>query len=387
MSSRTLLAAVGDATDARTWSGIPYHVLSYGSALGVIDDGLPLETSAPAWRWRRGIWNALRLITRLECGGYQYSDAFLDQLWKPAALSPDDTLINMFQLYPSRLFARHPGPRWFYIDQTLNQVFHDYGVAKIAGRRIVADALARERDQYHAAAGVIGQSEFAARDLLTTYGLPEEKVHVAVAGANIDREALIAWQSKRGFTLPSPGEPLKLVFVGKDWVRKGLDRLLRALTLARRDGACAELVVIGLDPAALPRDLARAEGVTWAGFIDKRSEIARFLDTVGGCDVGCLLSRAEAGGISLREFACLGLVTIAPAIGGSPEYVVRSAAELVAPNAPDAAIAKVIVALAGDRARLTAMKRAAFEARETASWDDAVRIIGRLVGRPGVVAS
>lgn len=379
--SRVLLAAVGDARDPGTWSGTPYHVLLHGRALGIVDDGLPLDVTAPAWRRRRLGWNAVRLVTRREKGGYQYSEAFLDALWSQVSLRPDDTLVNMFQLYPSRLFERHRGAKWFYVDQTLNQVFHDYGMAGLVGPRIAADALARERAQYEACAGVIGQSEWAARDLLETYGLPPEKVHVAVAGANIDRDALAAWEAGRAHAPASAGRPLRLFFVGKEWRRKGLDRLIRAVTLARDEGASVEVVVIGIDPATLPSDLAGAGGVTWAGFIDKRRALRRFLDTVADCDVGCLLSRAEAGGISLREFCRLGLPTIAPAVGGSPEYVHEPAADLVAPEAPDEAIAAIIGRLAGDRGELERRRRLAFEARHLASWDTAVAKLGALVGR------
>ena len=379
--SRVLLALVGDANDPATWSGTAFHCLESGRALGTIDAGLPLETTSGAWIWRRRLWNLARLLSRFEKGGYQYSEAFLERLWMRAVLARDDTLINMFQLYPARLFARHPGEKWFYIDQTLNQLFNCYGVADLIGPRIAADALARERDQYAASAGVVAQSAWAARDLMETYGLPPARVHVAVAGANIDREALAAWEAERTHAPIPPERPLRLVFVGKEWRRKGLDRLIRAVTLARLDGTSVELTVIGVLPSQLPPDLAGADGITWAGFIDKRSDLQSFLDTVADCDVGCLLSQAEAGGISLREFCRLGLPTIAPAIGGSPEYVYKPAADLVAPDAPDEEIAAIISRLARDRDELERRRRLAFEARHLASWDTAVARLGALVGR------
>jgi glycosyltransferase involved in cell wall biosynthesis len=122
--------------------------------------------------------------------------------------------------------------------------------------------------------------------------------------------------------------------------------------------------------------------VVWAGFIDKRRELARFLDTIADCDVGCLLSRAEAGGISLREFCRLGVPTIAPDVGGAPEYVLSRASDLVPPHAPDEVIASVITRLARDREELARRRRLAFERRHEASWDKAIDSIGRLVGRP-----
>lgn len=377
---RVLLAAVGNANDERTWSGIPHHLLTYGRALHVIDVGLGLETTRLHWKLRRIAWNALRLATRFERGGYQFSNVFLERLWRPANILPDDTLINVFPIYPAQLFERHTGSKWFYIDQTLNQAFAQYGLAVPAG--VASDAIERERRQYHAAAGVIAHSAWAAQDVMNTYAVPHEKVHVAIAGANLDRTVLAKWEEGRTFEERSPNRLLRLVFVGKEWQRKGLDRLLRATAIARARGAAAEVVIIGLDPRSLPLELARAAGTVWAGFIDKRHDLSRFLDTIAGCDVGCLLSRAEAGGISLREFCRLGLPTIAPDVGGAPEYVIREASDLVGPDASDENIAEIIFRLAGDRKELTRRRRVAFERRHEASWDDAIQRIGSLIGRP-----
>jgi len=379
--SRVLLAVVGDANDPATFSGTAFHCLEAGRALGVIDAGLPLGTRTSAWRRRRVAWNVARLLTHLEKGGYQYSETFLERLWRPVRLLPGDILVNMFQLYPSRLFARHLGPRWFFIDQTLNQMFTDYGIGEMVGPRIAQDALAREREQYRAAEGVVAQSEWAARDLRETYGIRAGMVHVAVPGANLNRDGLAAWEADQASVPNRAGRPLRLCFVGKDWRRKGLDRLLRALAGARAAGAEVEAVVIGVERATLPPDLARMAGVEWAGFIDKRRDLFRFLDTVAACDVGCLLSRAEAGGMALREFCRLGLPTLAPAVGGAPEYVHRPAAELVPPDAPDDAIAAILRRLAGDRGELERRRRLAREARHLASWDAAVNTLGRLLGR------
>ncbi len=366
------LAAVGDATDPATWSGIPWHCLEAGAALGVLGRGLALDTTASAWRRRRVAWNLSQLATGRKRGGYQYSGAFLDRLFGQDPPRPGETVVNMFQLYPERLFARHDGALWFYIDQTLSQLFEDYGVGARIDPRVAADALRRERAQYHAAAGVIGQSAFAANDVVARYGVPPERVHVALAGANISRTALAAFEARGR---PSRTGPLRLVFVGKDWQRKGLDRLIKGLAAARAAGAEATLLTIGVDPATLPERL-RADGVEFAGFVDKRREPDRFVDLVAGCDVGCLLSRAEAGGISLREFHRLGLVTIAPAVGGAPEYVLPGASHLVGPDADAAAIGALVHRLATEPGLLEAERATAWAARRAASWDAAVTALG-----------
>jgi glycosyltransferase involved in cell wall biosynthesis len=103
---------------------------------------------------------------------------------------------------------------------------------------------------------------------------------------------------------------------------------------------------------------------------------------VAACDVGCLLSLAEAGGMSLREFCRLGIPTIAPLTGGSPEQVVEGATHLVAPDAPDAEIADILLRLATKPGLLARQKEIAWRERKAADWDRSVAQIGNIIGRP-----
>ena len=310
MTSSIWLAAVGDATDPVTFSGTPYHCLQAGLAQGVFAGGLKLETRGRHWQYRRALWNAGQLLTSGRYGGYQYSQSFLELLWRSAQLHQDDvSLLNFFQLYPETIMRRPKTHRWFYIDQTLDQLFHYYGFANIVPTAIRKTVIALEKEQYSAAEGVICHCRWAAASVINSYGIDPAKVHVVVCGANIDLQTVSKWEQAVATTPPAKDgmrDALRLVFVGKEWQRKGLDRLTRAMKIAQERKAAVELVVLGLNPAKLPRELTAVPGITWAGFIDKRREPERFIDLVTGCDVGCLLSRAEAGGISLREFARLG---------------------------------------------------------------------------------
>jgi glycosyltransferase involved in cell wall biosynthesis len=382
--ARVLLASVGDAGDPATFSGTPYHCLQAGLETGAVDSGLALETGGTVWRCQRLIWNLFRLTTTGQYGGYQWSEPFLERLWRQVKIPPGSIVVNFFQLFSTTIAADPQYRRWFYIDQTLHQLFTYYGFGSIVPKAVVDDAIARERDQYHAADGVICHTNWAARDVVISYGVPAERVHVVHCGANLDLRALCAWENsqhlKSGVNRAiQPNRPLRLVFVGKEWSRKGLDRLLRALNLARTAGSSAELLVIGVNRADLPRNLAAAPGVHWAGFIDKRREPRKFIDMVGACDVGSLLSRAEAGGMSIREFVRLGLPTIVPLTGGSPEFAVEGASHLFAPDASDGEIAEIIVRLATDADLLAKERAIAWAARKSAGWEHAVRQISQII--------
>ena len=381
----TYLAAVGDANDPRTWSGIPYHLLRAGRGAGLFDAGLALETGGVGWAGRRIGWNLARAPRLERPGGFQYSPAFLERLWRPArAALRGATVINCFPLYPPSLVADAGVAKWFYIDQTLTQLFDYYRVRSTIGARIAGDALARERLGYSAARGIIAHSEWAANSVIDDYGIARDKVHVVVPGANVDADRYRAWEARRqgnrGGSDGAPAEPLRMVFVGKHWRRKGLDRLLGAFRMARARGGRSRLRIIGFAAEDSPAHFRLMGGVEWLGTIDKAREPLRFLEAVSENDIGCLLSRAEAGGIALREFHALGLAVMAPDTGGSPEHALAGAALMIAPDEDESAIADKLLALEADRERLDAMKRHAWAHRREMLWEHAVGQIAAILG-------
>lgn len=379
VSPRRYLAAIGDANDPVTWGGIPYHFLQAAKKQGVLDDGLALATGGAAWTLRRWSWNARQVLAGDRPGGYQYSVSFLESLWAPCRRSlPGSVVLNCFELFPPSLVADASIEKWFFIDQTLTQLLDYYELRGQVGRRIAQEAVAREREGYHRAAGIIAQSHWAARSVTEDYGVPAERVHVVVAGANLDPGTYAEWEleetkRREAAAHSTARRTLRLIFVGKDWRRKGLDRLLRALGLARRQGLQATLRVIGCQRESLPSDLQDTPGVEWLGFLDKRRDPVRFLRAVAECDVGCLLSRAEAGGIALREYVALGLMVLGPDSGGAPEYVLPQTSFLVSPQAPDEQIAAELLKLEADPARLETLRALAWQHRRSGLWDESVR--------------
>lgn len=371
--TRVAFAMVGDVTNPGVASGTPYFALQHAARQGWSVRGLRLSTDGRNWARRRLLWNLRQKLASGASGGYQYSDEFLDQLWKLDPPMPGEDIINMFQLYPRRIVERHDGRLFFFVDQTLKQMFETYGLG--LPDKVMHDAIGRERDQYQKATTVFTQSSYAARSVVEDYGIAPEKVQAVVCGANLDPDVLDAWEAQ-DHPPHDPG-PLRLVFVGKDWQRKGLDRLIAGMEVARSQGAEIDLRVIGVAREDVPKTLAQVSGIEWIGFVDKRRETGRFVDLLATCDVGCLLSRAEAGGMSLREFCRLGLVTLAPDVGGSPEYVTHGSGHLVKPDAGPETIGTILLGLATDKTLLDRQRKIAWSERIQASWDLPIRLIGR----------
>lgn len=382
-SRRCFLAAIGDVNRVETWSGTPYHLLQAAKPAGLIDEGLAFEVFEKHRQLRRYAWNLKSLLLGRGRGGYQFSPTCLERLWRPAAGQlPGARVINCFQLYPPSVVADERVERWYYIDQTLVQYYGDYGLKSGVSDWAAEDSLHREREGYRRAAGIVTHSDWARQSLVRDYGYAEDQIHVVVPGANLDAETYRDWAAGRVAPTPDAADPLRLVFVGWDGQRKGLDRLLRAFAQARQAGASLSLSIVGCPADVMPPDLRNVEGVQWLGFIDKQREQRRFLETVAAHDVGCLLSRAEAGGMCLREFHAIGLAVIGPQVGGSPDHVIAEAARLIPPEADDGAIAALLIRLSRDRAEVQRLREISWARREEVSWSHTISKLTGLWSKP-----
>ncbi len=373
-AQRLYVAAVGDVGDPLTWSGIPFHLTEAGRAAGFVTSGLPFGTKGLSWLVRRSAWNLGRVATGDRRGGYQYSTVFLERLWRPVKRNLGGArVLNCFQLYAPSVVHDRSIERWFFIDLTLTQLFDYYNLRPRVGRRIALEAVEREREGYARARGIVVMSHFAGRSVREDYGVAEERIHVIVPGANLDPEVYRRWEASAAPPSARPQDALRLVMVSTDWKRKGLDRLLRALALARREGLRATLRVVGDQPRGLPSELMGQPGIEWLGRINKNTDAARFLDAVANADVGCILARREAGGSVLREYHALGLAALATDAGGMPDFMFPEAAVTVPAEASDEEIAAQLLALGHDRDRLQRLRHAAWHRRHEATWEHTVR--------------
>lgn len=371
MTRPRYVACLGNSADAEAFGGTPFHLFEAGQQAGLFTAALDLRLAPPQLR---GIAKGIRALGRFSRGlgvfGDQYSEDYIDSSWASFP-EHDCSILNIFQLYPERIIDNVHIDKWFYIDQTLRQLFENYPNRR-PSRRYLADIVRREQQQYQVASGIIATSEWARRSLVEEYAVNGSKVFVVARGANVYRaQASAAVRSTP--KQRDPNAPLVLVFVGKEWKRKGLDRLIDGLLWARERGANIHLNVIGPRRAEITGVRRYVDGITWHGPINKAREFDRFWGILEGSHVGCLLSSAEAGGISLREFHLAGLPVIAPAVGGAPEFAIPEACNLVDPSASPAEIGLLIERLCRDQQLLLRQTNCAFQSRSRMTWDYAVR--------------
>lgn len=223
------------------------------------------------------------------------------------------------------------------------------------GERLERAAIAR-------ANLLVYPSEWAAESAVRDYGAERTRILVAPYGANVD---VLPEARPRG--RPCDG-PLRLLFVGKEWERKGGDIALAALAALRRMGHEATLTVVGCIPPG-----RAAPGLEVAGFLDKADAgQRRRLDALfADADFLLMPVRAECYGIVFCEAAAHGLPQIATATGGVPSIVEDGVTgRLLPPGSSGEAFAQAILEATAD-ARAHAAMRAASRRRseEVLNWD------------------
>jgi len=347
---------------------------------GILDGPVPLPRDGLDFAIRRIVWNATRPLTGDRHGGFQYTTARRDRQWAAARPTLGGTcILNAWQLLPRSVVDDPSIERWYFIDQTLRQLYEEYEEQDIIGRRIARNALREERHGYEAASGIIVHSRWAAASIIERYEIDPVKIHVVNQAANLDDRAYAEWESaesaRRAEARPGTRGPLRFVFVGLDGRRKGLDRFLAALDIARRSGSRALLRVIGASPTQMPRPLRSLTGVEWCGRIDKRRDPQHFLRLVSECDIGCLLSRIEAGGCGLSEYQALGLGVLGTSAGGAAEQILPGNGMILEVTASAEEIAETILHLEREPELVEKMRQVAWQQRHAALWDTRVEEI------------
>ena len=225
---------------------------------------------------------------------------------------------------------------------------------------------ALERFEQHAiqrADAVIYPSRWAAQSAIEHYGADPAKVHVLPFGPNFDAAVPppVAKDSEHQ-------RPLRILFVGRDWSRKGGDIAYEAVVGLRRAVLDARLIMCGCNPE-VAIDPAVAEIIP---MIDKQKPggYEALCALYASADLFLLPTRAECFGIVFAEAASRGLPTISYATGGVPSAVLSGVTGQLLPlDAGADAFADAIAAIVASPARYTEMSRAALEdARVRLDW-------------------
>lgn len=215
---------------------------------------------------------------------------------------------------------------------------------------------------------LIYPSDWAARSAIEHYGANPKKVHVVPFGANFQ-----TIPSKDQALAERPRHPLKLLFVGVEWGRKGGDLAIAACDILNQRGIATELTVVGCTPP----DHQKRDYMTIIPSLNKmhQDQEQTLSDLFLSSHLFVLPTQAECFGIVFCEAAAHGLPSIAPRTGGV-EAAVREGETgyLLPPDADADAYANLIADLMANQTRYNALRTRTRETYETTlNWSNWAR--------------
>ena len=205
------------------------------------------------------------------------------------------------------------------------------------GPRTIERRHERQRRIYEQATGLFTLSRWLADDLTNRSGIPREKIRVVYPGTNnAPPPAALASDRQR--------DGNRLLFLGRDFARKGGDIVVAALRILRRDFDPSTTLTVG-GPAVWPHGGGPPDGVSFVGAVGS-ADVARLYECH---DLFVMPSRFEAFGIVFLEALSRGLPCVGRDAFAMPEMITEGVnGALVHSDDPDE-LARAIVRTLEDR--------------------------------------
>jgi len=163
----------------------------------------------------------------------------------------------------------------------------------------------------------IYSSEWAAKSAIANYDVDPSKVKVIPFGANVEcnrtqEDITTLVNEKVDF------DPIRLLFIGKDWQRKGGPKALEVAKLMNQGGINVELHIAGCTPPVAVPEYVKVHGFISKQTIEGRTKLDQLFKDA---HFFLLPSEAEAFGIVFAEASSFGVPSLATNVGGIPSAV------------------------------------------------------------------
>jgi glycosyltransferase involved in cell wall biosynthesis len=326
------------------------HVTHYANLRGVVE---AQSEVAPTWLpLSFEVQGPARLVTLLRSNwSVRASWRARRALGAALAARPHDALV--FHTQVTALFSVHQMrrlPAVVSLDATpinYDSVGRYYGHRPAGEGLLDRQAYRLNHRVFHAAAGLVTWSEWARRSLAEHYGVEAAGVRVLAPGAAPAYFELGA--RRQALAAPAdPERPVRLLFVGGDFQRKGGPLLLECMRgpLAER----CELHLVTSEMVPPQRGVHLHHGLR-----PNSPELLRLFEEA---DVFVLPTHAECLAVVLMEATAAGLPVITTTVGALPEAVLSGESGLCVPPGDGESLRLALEALVADAERRRRMGRA-----------------------------
>lgn len=353
-----LLATLEDPYDVRSWSGIPFNMRlaleNKVDRLTVISRLKPKRTPVNvALRVALGARRWPLYLTAAAQAQFAKETLHAIDTFRPDAMLTISShcMVGMDDPppIPSFMFTDAPWIAW-------KETYREFESLPLLGKRF-ARLEAKAAERY---TGLIFSSDWAMREALRLYGAPASKLYSFPMGAgwvpDLDRRQIIAHIENR------PSDRLDLLYVGKDWTRKGGPLAVEVATTLKAVGVpnvC--LHVVGCEPE-IPleaREVVRVHGFLSAKDV-KQSETLKNLFLKSHFMI--VPTQAECFGLIFAEAQAFGLPTISRRVQAVPSIVLDDETGILeSADAPAQRYVERILGVIQDRQRY---KQIAIAARD-----------------------
>lgn len=212
------------------------------------------------------------------------------------------------------------------------------------------------------------------RDDLVARGIPRDRIAVVYPGVDTRRFA------------PDPAVsrsvPPRFVYIGRLKRYKGVEFLIQALAIARRERPDLSVDIAGTgDDRARLEGVARSQGVSEAvrflGFVDERTRLKLLRESVANV----FPSPKEGWGITVMEAAACGTPSLASNSPGLRDSVRDGQTGILVPHRDASRLAQEMLRLASDPGLVARLGLAARAWAEQLTWDGAAGRVERHLER------
>jgi glycosyltransferase involved in cell wall biosynthesis len=326
---------LGDPLDKTYWAGTSAHIIqilrSAGHKVDVLGSHLRLTRRVIKWLWYHYyLWFQRR---------YYHADRDTSLTWicmqagnlKLLFKKNVDAVITCAP--PFTAYLNTSRPIFLIHDATWGQVIESYphlSPSRQAKRIVEGGFKLDEKAFNHSSVYPVMASEWAADRVVRDYGTSRDRIAILPFAPNLPSDPADDIVEE-GLKQRGSGA-CKLLFVGRDWIRKGGPLAIDIATALNARGVSTELLVIGCRLSDVP-PFVHSYGLVSK---DKPSEMQFLQRMYAESDFFIMPSQAEAQGIVFIEAAAYGLPAVATDVGGISAVVKNGTWGLLLPPTSEA---------------------------------------------------